>query len=724
MAKRHAFKFFRAGGVDQVRLDTGADILAIGELDQKLWVALSCPVSGLEFDKKTLELVDTDNDGRIRAPELIAAVKWVGLVLKDPDSLLLRHDKLGLSEIDTSNEEGKRVHASAKQILKNLGKKDLKEISLEDTLDTVKIFSATKFNGDGIVPPLSADDPALQKTLEDIIACVGSEADRSGAPGVSQALVDAFFADATALGAWWKLADDDAAKLLPLGDATDSAADAFRAVKIKVDDYFTRCKLAAFDARAATALNRDEAEFSKLAGASMNAASSIDFPLAHVEADRALPLERGLNPAWADAIKTLRAEVIKPILGDRSALGADDWAQLTKKLEAHEAWRQNKPPTKLDGLGKARVRELLASEAKTKVDELIAKDKALESEANAIASVEKLVRFHRDLHKLLVNYVSFREFYAREKAIFQAGTLYIDARSCELCIKVADPAAHSVLASLSQACLVYCACTRKGSAETMHIVTTLTDGDSDHVMVGRNAIFYDRDGNDWDATVVKLVDSPISIRQAFWLPYKRVAKLIGQQIHKFASSQDKAAEEAAAKHVESGASTATTPSAAPTQAFDAAKFAGIFAAIGLAIGAIGTALAAILTGFFALTWWQMPFVVLGLMLLISGPSMLIAWLKLRQRSIGPILDAAGWAVNARARINIPFGKSLTKLATLPKGAERSLHDPYADKKPGWILWLLIFVVLGAFAAWRFGYAHILTDALKPPAVTAPAASTK
>ncbi len=72
MATHHTWKFFRAGGFDQVRLETGADLMALDQLDQKLWVALACPTTGLEFDK-TLALIDTDKDGRIRAPELIAA---------------------------------------------------------------------------------------------------------------------------------------------------------------------------------------------------------------------------------------------------------------------------------------------------------------------------------------------------------------------------------------------------------------------------------------------------------------------------------------------------------------------------------------------------------------------------------------------------------------------------------------------------------------------------
>ena len=79
----HAFKFFLAGGFDQVRIDTAADLLNLKDLDQKLWVALSCPTTGIEFDARTLALIDTDNDGHIRAPELLAAIDWAAARLND-----------------------------------------------------------------------------------------------------------------------------------------------------------------------------------------------------------------------------------------------------------------------------------------------------------------------------------------------------------------------------------------------------------------------------------------------------------------------------------------------------------------------------------------------------------------------------------------------------------------------------------------------------------------
>jgi hypothetical protein len=305
------------------------------------------------------------------------------------------------------------------------------------------------------------------------------------------------------------------------------------------------------------------------------------------------------------------------------------------------------------------------------------------------------------------NFVSFQHFYTGTgKAIFQAGTLYLDGRSCELCVQVADVGKHAGLANLSRVCLVYCECTRSGGSEKMYIAAAFTAGDSDHLMVARNGVFYDRKGQDWDATIVRMLEHPISIRQAFWSPYKRVGKMIGEQIQKMAAAKNAAAEE---KMLKGAMEVNLKPDAnkAPPAPFDVGKFAGVFAAIGLAVGALGTALVSLLTGLFSLAWWQIPFAILGIMLIISGPAILIAWLKLRQRNLGPILDANGWAVNARAKINIPFGTSLTGLAALPQGATRQLTDPFAEKQSKLPYVLLAMLVLSAalWCAWHFGWIH-------------------
>src|SRR5215510_10786365 len=135
MSEKHSWTFFRAGGFDQVKLASGADIVNIGSLDQKLWVALACPTSGLEIDSRTLALIDTDGDGRVRASELIGAVEFAGRNLKNADDLLKGEPVLPLAAINDATPEGKTLLSSARQILANVGKPDADSISIDDVAD-------------------------------------------------------------------------------------------------------------------------------------------------------------------------------------------------------------------------------------------------------------------------------------------------------------------------------------------------------------------------------------------------------------------------------------------------------------------------------------------------------------------------------------------------------------------------------------------------------------
>lgn len=704
-SNKHPWRFFRAGGVDQVRLQSGADLLAIANLDQKLWVALACPVKGLEFDAQTLALIDGDKDGRVRAPEVIAAIKWTAARLKDMNELTKGTDGLPLSSINDTTPEGRQLVASARHILSGLGKADAGVVTVADTTETAKIFAQMKFNGDGVLPPESVDDPAAKAVAADIIACLGGETDRGGSPGITQAKLDQFFADLQAYADWWKATETGAATVLPLGDQTPAAYDAVQAVKGKVDDYFARCRLAAYDPRALTAVNRQEDEYLAVVAKDMSitAQEVAGFPLARVEAGRAIPLKDGVNPAWADALGKLRDLAVQPILGQaRTELTEQDWADMNAKLAPFAAWCACKAGASVEPLGRPRIAEILAGNSKETLTALIAQDKALEEELSAITTVERLARFYRDLYQLLNNFVSFTDFYSRRrKAVFQAGTLYLDGRSCELCVRVDDMGKHGALAGFSKTFLAYCDCSRPGTSEKMSIAAAFTGGDSDQLMVGRNGIFYDRNGRDWDATVVKIIENPISIRQAFWMPYKRALRWIEEMVAKRAAVADAAASDkltAAATTTVDAAKTGKPPEVKPK--FDV----GVVAALGVAVGGITAALGALLQAFFGLGIW-MPLGLIAMVLLISGPSMLIAWLKLRQRNLGPILDANGWAVNGRVKINVPFGSALTSIASLPAGAQRSLEDPYAQEKSVWpkVVLVLVILALAGFALHKGGF---------------------
>jgi len=699
---KHQWKFFRAGGFDQVLLETGDDLVSLSQLDNKLWSALSCPVKGVEFDQETLRMIDSDGDGHIRVPEILSAAEWAGKCLKDRRMLASGSQGVLLSAISSETEEGARILTAARTLLANLGKPDAELITIADTCSSEATLAQARFNGDGIITAASTDDELLKTWISDIIGCMGSEVDRSGDAGITGEIIGRFSSVTLAWLAWQEQGLEGITTRLP-----EEPIALWRTAKPKIDDFFIRCRLAAFDNRASIIMNSSDETLVALATRNLSESSDeiAALPLSAVIANGSLDLTQGLNPAWTETIATLRQTIIKPLLGDLDLLSYDQWNELKSAVELHESWWNSQVETPVTHLGRERLKQWAEGESEGALLALVDQDLALKPAFDAIIEVERLARYCRDLLPLANNFVSFRDFYTgRGKAIFQSGSLFLDGRSFELCITVTDVAKHAMLANLGRVYLLYCDCIRNGGTDKMTIAAAVTNGDSDQLLVGRNGIFYDRNGVDWDATIVRLVEHPISIRQAFWDPYKRIGKMVGEAFQKMAAARSKANEDKASAGIIPGG--AKKPDSTPVQqAFDVGKFAGIFAAIGLAIGAIGTAVATILTGFLKLPWWQMPLVIVGTILFISGPSMLLAWFKLRQRNLGRLLDANGWAVNTQAKINIPFGASLTCMARLPQGSILSLIDPFAEKKSrlkACLVILIAVIAAAAFWIWKTG----------------------
>jgi len=243
----------------------------------------------------------------------------------------------------------------------------------------------------------------------------------------------------------------------------------------------------------------------------------------------------------------------------------------------------------------------------------------------------------------------------------------------------------------------------------MIIAACFTQGDSDYLFPGRHGIFYDRKGQDWDAVITSLADNPIAIREAVFSPYKKFVRLIEDQVAKRAA----AADAASGATVFNAAATATGPGA-PAPAASKKLDIGTVAALGIAAGAIGTfftTLAAYATHVLSGGAWMIVAALVGVLLVISGPSVLIAWLKLRQRTLGPILDANGWAINGRVKINLPLGEALTHRAVLPPGSQRLIEDPYEDKaakRRRRQLTALFILAIVAIGAWSLRHTGVFT----------------
>ncbi len=694
---RHRWKFCRLGGVDQVVLRDGADLAHLSALDLKLWMALCMPTRGIAMDPRTADLLDTDKDGTIRPPELLAALDWCKAVFVDLGTLLQGTDSVALADI-----KDEMLLKGARRLLDNLGKPDAAVITLDDVSSQERIFANTRFNGDGILPPSSAGDPELEKAIEDILRVCEGQVDRSGKKGIAANTLDEFLRQAAVGMAWLRQPEADAETTMPLGrEATIAAAHALRPLIAKGDDFFTRCRLAAFDGRSTAALNRDASVYASLAEAELSASAveTAALPLARIEPDATLPLDSGVNPAWAARVQTFAEKTVHPLLGeDVCTLEYAQWEQIKAKLAKCLAWQDARPPQSVMALGDERLAELAAPEPVAAIRALLQADSKLKEENAQIDKLEKMIRFHRDLYLVVSNFVNFTEFYGPNPAVFQAGTLYLDGRACYLCIDVSDPAKHAQLAGLSAAFLVYCD-VRRLDGQQRSIVAVVTDGDSINLGVGRNGVFYDREGRDWSATITRMVANPISIREAFWLPYRKFVRMIEDQMTKRAQ----AAEEASLAKMGDAATAVSTVDQKPVSGMPATTpkiELGTIALIGTVIGGMSALVAGFLHALFGLGYW-LPLGVLGVILLISGPSMLLAAIKLRQRNLGPILDANGWAVNVRARMNTAFGVSLTALAQLPPGSARTLEDPFVSKSRPWRLVGLLVILAVVVAYWWF-----------------------
>ena len=510
---------FRTGGLDQVALTSGADLAALDQLDPKLWVALACPVKGLALDERTLDLIDTDRDGRIRVPEVQAAVRWAVAQVRAPDCLLQGANGLPLAALREDTEEGKANLACAGRILQFHGRPTASHLSVDDVTAFRHRPDGIDLRGDGVILPAAGETEPVRQALADLVAVTGGQPNAAGTRGVTREQVARCQADFRAWQAWQAAGAGSGVR--PAGEATPAVAAAVGAVRGKIDDYFSRCRLAAFDPRALGALNRAEADYQLLAGKDLqaNAPEAAAFPLARIEAGRPLPLQDG---------------ALAPLQGSRPlVLTEAEWEQVKAKLAPYEAWLAQIPVTSGPPAAWDRLRAVWAEGTlPAAIHDLLARDAALAPGWRALEALEKLTRLQRDLRALLHNFVNFADFYAPERAaIFQAGTLYLDSRATELCLRVDAPAP---LAALCKTYIAYCTCTREGQAPLV-IAACFTRGDSDYLGVGRRGLFVDRQGRDWDAVVTSLVDHPISVRQAFWAPYKKLVRFVEEQVAKRAA---------------------------------------------------------------------------------------------------------------------------------------------------------------------------------------------
>lgn len=567
----YEFKYFRAGRLNQISLTCGADVAALAEADRKLWTAISMPVVGSRFDARTLELLDTDHDGRVRTPEILAAIEFLKSKNIDFDELFVKSetDEKGLASV------------------------------LERQADLAKI------------PPSEADTAAL---------------------------------------ADWE-AKGKSGEVAVLGDGTAAAEAALAAVEPVIDAFFLPPE---------------------------------DMPLVTEDPDKELPLKDHLNPKHLEAILDFAAKCVTPVLGEKATLSRLDWKKVKGAFAAYRAWVGSKPVMNAGAKGE------------------------LEEE-------ERLYRYKLNLREILENYVNMKRLYAEDDlAIFQTGTLRIDAKEMNLCFHVADEGAHSALAEKSKCCIIYLKISRPSEGATASICAVVTAGTVGQLYVGRNGVFYDRDGKDWDAVITKVVESQVSLSEAFWAPWKKLGEAIGGMVKKFLGDRESSVNGAMASGKLPPAATAENGKANNNGGAGGAAIASSVAAIGIGIGMVGAALAGLMSALSALAWWEILVAIVAVVLIVSLPSVILTWFKLRQRDIGAILNASGWAINRPLHFSMARARAFTICA----------RDPFLKIAVITVLVVLIAVIggLSIYRSSKCGSCECPAAAESAPAAeTAPAA---
>ena len=349
-----------------------------------------------------------------------------------------------------------------------------------------------------------------------------------------------------------------------------------------------------------------------------------DMPLVTEEPDKALPLKEHLNPKYLEAILDFGEKCVKPLLGEgKDTLSRMEWKAVKAKFAPYRAWVAAKP--------------VMSPGSK---DDLVEE--------------ERLLRYKLHLGELLENYVTMKRLYdENDYAIFQTGVLRIDAREMNLCFHVDSEAAHSALVDKSNCCVIYLKLTRPSEKAERLICAVVTAGRIGTLYVGRNGVFYDRDGRDWEAVITKVVENQVSLMEAFWAPWKKIGEGVAGAVKKFIGDKQTKAMDSVQKGTES------------TQAGGAAMASSV-AAIGIGVGMVGTAAAALISAIKGLHPWWMFFVALAaVVLVVSLPSMILAYFKLRRRDLGAILNASGWAINREMRFSIKRAAGFTKCAPDP-----------------------------------------------------------
>ncbi len=678
----------RLGAHYQLILREPQDLARITELDPARWMANSAPVEGLSCDPVFLRYLDANHDGRIQPDELVEGVSWLLRCMVDLQGVADRSPVLVLDRIDVANAEGRNLRSSAERILSNLGHADAPQLHIDQLRDRKRLVGSGSTNGDGVIPWEVIGDEGLRAFVKDLALTMGPAKDASGKHGATQEHLVQFMEQAQSWLYWCAEGDQPDERGEPLrfqGEATGQAWEATRAVADKLEEYFALCELAAMGSDAKAAL-----------GGSPSAPAGPTWleraPIARPQPDGLLRVDSWVHPEWREPWERFARLVLEPMgLADKP-LGAARWARIQRRFRPYASWLARRPDTPVAKLGRATVERYTTDPSLVEgLRALVDADRAVATELAGVADVERLILYQHHLLDFCNNFVSFTRFYdPRVRSLPEAGTLLMDGRNFQLCVRVGDRKAHKERAAASGFFLLYVQVHHP--TEPFEVAVAVTGSHRGDLHPGKRGVFFTPDGRVLPAVVVDLIENPISVGEALLRPFGRLGTFLAHQTERFTESRYSKIEQgldgaitkadssletlpSAATQVSEPAPEAAAPPPAPDTS---SKTRELLLSGGVALAAVSSALAYIAKTLTSIGYLNLLIMASLLVLCFTVPTAIITAFKLHRRDLAPVLEASGWGINYTLRVPGWSSPVFTRVPPLPEGAALDNHDLLHD----------------------------------------------
>jgi hypothetical protein len=650
------YRFARHGRAPHLLVDSPDELRQVCDLDPALWVASSAPVECINIDRTTIEYVDSDGNGRITHHEVSTAVDWLFAVLRDPGGIAGAHSYVRIADIDDAHPDGKRMATACRKITSRPDGDD-ESLTLKTVREIIGKIEGQPASGAGVVLSSAASAGAVRQLIDTIVSVTGGVKHPDGSMGVDSSCVAAFHRASSDHQAWRESAPESFSRI-----DTSLIGEGFAAILGKIDQFFALCTWAVLEPSSgeASTLSSD----GRLMEANQIVASLGTLPLARPNTASLLELEACNNVVYSADLRKFFTGVVTPLLGRETVtISAAQWGTLQPMLTELAGWYGRKP----DLADRVAVVEDLDNPAAElsfdAIGDLIRESTAAALDLENVKLLEKLIAYQQHLMTLVNNFVSFPLLYSRTgRAAFEKGCLIMDGKRFNLAVIVRDRKAHALLAKHSNMFVLYVTVFEKPELAAFEVAVPVTGGRKGNIALGKRGLFVDLDGVERDAEVSEMIENPISISQAVVSPFKRVGNMVTGKIEAITQDSQKQLDSYAAGNAEA------FPSAPQASTGGALTGGGLLLGGSVAFAAIGSAIAYITNTLTQLTWWQFLAGLGGVIALVILPAITLAFIKLRRRDLSAIIEASGWAVNARMRLTHRLGRAFTMRPEYPKGS--------------------------------------------------------